>query len=92
MTIPGVKIYGQPADGMRTPTIAFTLRDLDSEFISRQLVERGIFTSNGDFYATTIVDRLGLAEQGLVRIGCACYTTSDEIDRLIEGVREIAAA
>lgn len=91
MTIPGVKIYGQPADGMRTPTIAFTLRDLDSEFISRQLVDRGIFTSNGDFYATTIVVRLGLAEQGLVRIGCACYTTSDEIDRLIEGVREIAA-
>jgi selenocysteine lyase/cysteine desulfurase len=34
----------------------------------------------------TVVERLGLADQGLVRAGCACYTTSDEILRLVEGV------
>jgi selenocysteine lyase/cysteine desulfurase len=26
----------------------------------------------------------------LVRAGCACYTTSEEIERLIDGVTEIA--
>jgi selenocysteine lyase/cysteine desulfurase len=33
-----------------------------------------------------VVERLGLEEEGLVRAGCACYTTAEEIDRLIEGV------
>ena len=50
---------------------------------------RGLFLSHGDFYAATVVERLALGEEGLVRAGCACYTTEDEIDRLIEGVREI---
>ena len=45
-----------------------------------------MFVSNGDFYATTVVERLGLARDGLVRAGCACYTTADEVDRLVEGV------
>jgi hypothetical protein len=31
----------------------------------------GLFLSNGDFYATTIVERLGHARDGVVRAGCA---------------------
>jgi selenocysteine lyase/cysteine desulfurase len=58
--------------------------------IAQQLAERAVFVSNGDFYATTLVDRLGQAKDGMVRAGCACYTTSEEVERLIEGVREIA--
>jgi selenocysteine lyase/cysteine desulfurase len=40
-------------------------------------------------YAMTVVERLGLSEEGLVRAGCACYTTEDEAQRLIDGVRDI---
>ena len=40
--------------------------------------------------ATTVVERLGLSASGLVRAGCACYTTTDEVDRLVEGVRRLA--
>ena len=40
----------------------------------------------------TVVERLGLAREGLVRVGCACYTTEGEIERLLEGVRAIGAA
>jgi selenocysteine lyase/cysteine desulfurase len=47
-----------------------------------------VFVSSGDFYATTVVERLGLKD-GLVRAGCACYTTEEEVDRLVEGVRGI---
>jgi selenocysteine lyase/cysteine desulfurase len=47
--------------------------------------------SDGDFYATTVVERLGLALHGLVRAGCACYTTEEEVNRLIDGVRSIAS-
>jgi selenocysteine lyase/cysteine desulfurase len=27
---------------------------------------------------------------GLVRAGCACYTTVEEVDRLVAGVAELA--
>jgi selenocysteine lyase/cysteine desulfurase len=51
----------------------------------------GLFLSHGDFYAATVVDRLGVrAQGGLVRAGLACYSSAHEVDRLIMGVREIA--
>jgi cysteine desulfurase family protein (TIGR01976 family) len=87
--IPGVRLFGQNPDGRRTPTIAFTLDGTDAESVSKKLAERGVFTSHGDFYAMTVVDKLGLRDEGLVRAGCACYTTAEEIERLIEGVRRI---
>jgi selenocysteine lyase/cysteine desulfurase len=40
----------------------------------------------------TVLERLGLSDEGLVRAGCAIYTTSDEIDRLVDGVRSIAGS
>ena len=89
-TIDGVQLYGPTPDLPRTPTIGFTVEGITSTEVSRQLATRALFLSHGDFYAATVVERLGLGDEGLVRAGCACYTTEDEIDRLIEGVREIA--
>jgi cysteine desulfurase family protein (TIGR01976 family) len=89
--IDGVCMYGPPPDKPRTPTVAFTVRGKSSMQVATELVEFGVFASNGDFYATTVVDRLGQAKDGMVRAGCACYTTVDEVERLIEGVRRIAA-
>jgi len=88
--IDGVTRYGPAAQAARTPTAAFTVRGMDSEQVARALAERGVFASHGDFYAATIVAKLGLAEAGLVRAGCAIYTTPDEIDRLLEGVTALA--
>lgn len=88
--INGVRLYGQPPEGKRTPTLGFTLKEIDSEEVSRKLAKRGVFTSHGDFYAQTVVERLGVEKQGLVRVGCACYTTQEEIERVIDGVREFA--
>lgn len=88
--IPGVTRFGPPPDKPRTPTIAFTVQGLPSEDVTRALAKRGVFTSHGDFYAATIVERLGLSAPGLVRAGAACYTSADEVERLIAGVTEIA--
>ena len=71
------------------PTVAFTIDNVPSTEVSRRLATRSLFLSHGDFYAATVVERLGLGAEGLVRAGCACYTTEEEIDRLIEGVAEI---
>jgi cysteine desulfurase family protein (TIGR01976 family) len=89
--IPGVRLYGPPPGRPRTPTLAFTVGDLPSREVARRLADGwGVFCSHGDFYAATVVERLGLAERGLVRAGCACYTSDEEVHRLAEGVRAIA--
>ncbi|HEY0459748.1 MAG TPA: cysteine desulfurase-like protein [Pyrinomonadaceae bacterium] len=88
--IPSVRCYGQPHQAERTPTIAFTVAGVPAKKVSEKLAERGVFTSHGDFYASTVVRKLGLQTDGLVRAGIACYTTSEEIERLIDGVRRIA--
>jgi cysteine desulfurase family protein (TIGR01976 family) len=88
--IGGVTVYGPPPDSPRTPTVAFVVRDRPSDEVARELVSRGVFVSNGDFYASTIVKRLGHADHGIVRAGCACYTSEAEVERLIAGVGEIA--
>jgi selenocysteine lyase/cysteine desulfurase len=88
--IPGVRMYGCQPGQARTPTVAFTLDGVVSDDVARALAKRAVFVSNGDFYATTVIERLGHATDGVVRAGCACYTTAEEVDRLIAGVAEIA--
>ena len=88
-SMPRVTLYGPPPDSPRTPTLAFTIEGCTSTDAARRLAEKGLFLSHGDFYAYTVVQRLGLAPEGLIRAGCAIYTTEDEIDRLIDGVDEV---
>jgi cysteine desulfurase family protein (TIGR01976 family) len=88
--IEGISLYGPPPDGPRTPTVAFAVEGVSSTEVSTKLADLGVFTSNGDFYATTVVERLGHATDGVVRAGCACYTTSEEVERLVDRVRAIA--
>jgi cysteine desulfurase family protein (TIGR01976 family) len=86
-TIGRVRLYGPPPGSARTPTVAFTVNGAPSIEVAEKLAERGVFLSHGDFYAMTVVERLGQAPHGLVRAGCACYTTPEEVDRLLVGVR-----
>lgn len=85
-----VTLYGPPPGSPRTPTLVFTVDGLTSDEVARRLVGRGIYASNGDFYATTVLERIGQAEEGVVRAGCACYTDAAEVERLVDAVREIA--
>jgi cysteine desulfurase family protein (TIGR01976 family) len=82
-----VRLYGPPSGTTRTPTIAFTVNGRPSIDVAKKLAERGVFLSHGDFYAMTVIERLGQTPHGVVRAGCACYTTSQEVDRLLAGVR-----
>jgi len=88
--VPGVRLFGPAPDAPRTPTLGFTLEGVPSDRVAARLAkERGVFVSDGDFYASTVVTALGLSQDGLVRAGCACTTTEEEVDRLVEGVRAI---
>lgn len=87
---PGVRLFGPPPDAPRTPTVAFTVAGVPSSRVAALLSDHhAVFVSHGDFYAKTVVDRLELRPEGLVRAGIACYTTAEEVDRLVAGVRAI---
>jgi cysteine desulfurase family protein (TIGR01976 family) len=86
--IPGVTLYGPRPELPRTPTVAFTVAGQPADRVARRLADQAVYVTSGDFYASTVVQRLGAAE-GLVRAGCACYTTLEEVERLIDGVRRL---
>jgi cysteine desulfurase family protein (TIGR01976 family) len=88
--IEGVKLYGPRPGEPRTPTVAFTVAGVASTDVAKRLAARGLFLSHGDFYAATVVERLELGEEGLVRAGCACYTTRAEVERLVAAVGDVA--
>lgn len=86
---PNITLFGPNPHRVhgRTPTVGFTVKGYSSESVSARLADRGLFLSHGDFYAPTVIQRLGV--EGLVRAGCTCYTTDEEIQRLIDGVRAL---
>jgi len=89
--IDGVTTYGPaPAASPRTPTVGFTIDGIHARDAAGALAERALFVSHGDFYAATVIDRLGVRERGgLLRAGCAIYTTADEVDRLVAAVADL---
>jgi cysteine desulfurase family protein (TIGR01976 family) len=82
--LPRVRVYGPPPTQPRTPTVSFTIEGMRCDDVALALAERALFASSGDFYATTVCDRYGI--ESLLRVGCACYTTDDEVARLIDAV------
>ena len=92
--IPGVRVWGITERARmeeRTPTAAMTFARTTPEAAATALGERGIATWWGDFYAVGPVERLGLQPEGVLRIGLTHYNTSDEVDRLLAELRDIAA-
>ena len=90
--IPGVRIWGITDRSRlteRTPTAALTFAGTTPEAVATELGARGIATWWGDFYATGLIERLGLAPEGVLRIGLTHYNTAGEVDRLLEELRSI---
>jgi selenocysteine lyase/cysteine desulfurase len=93
-SIRGVTLYGlPPSDAPRSPTASFTVKGVDSREVAlRVAANAGVFAPNGNFYAATIAERMGLSSSGWVRAGFACYTTSEEVERLVDAVRVISSS
>jgi cysteine desulfurase family protein (TIGR01976 family) len=92
--IDGVRTYGLTGDAdmdRRTPTAAITIDGVTPRAAAEALGRKGIAVWDGDFYATGLIERLGLAPNGVVRIGLTHYNTRAEVDRLAEELSSIAA-
>ncbi|HXG25229.1 MAG TPA: cysteine desulfurase-like protein, partial [Candidatus Binatia bacterium] len=93
--IDGVRIVGLTADEdveRRTPTAAITVEGVAPAAVAEALGSRGIAVWDGDFYATGLIERLGLAPDGVVRIGLTHYNARAEVDRLADELEVIARA
>lgn len=91
--IPGVTLYGvrSAADvALRCPTLAFNKAGCTPRQAAGFLGARGLFVTYGHYYAITVMEDLGLPE-GAVRVGLAHYSSDEDVDRLVQAVREMPA-
>jgi cysteine desulfurase family protein (TIGR01976 family) len=87
LQIPGLTFYGirdEERFDTRTPTVSFRIAGETPRETALRLGEQGIFVWDGNYYALSLSERLGVEEQGgMVRVGLAHYNTIEEVDRLL---------
>jgi selenocysteine lyase/cysteine desulfurase len=77
----------------RCSTVSLRLGNRKPIDIAKHLGDRGIFTWDGNYYALNLTERLGVEQKGgLLRIGIVHYNTTEEIDRLLGALRELATS
>lgn len=86
--IEGMRIWGiteASRSHERVPTIACTWNAMNPADTAAYLADQGVFVWSGNYYALSLMERLGLQDQGgAVRIGISHYNTAAEIDRTLE--------
>jgi cysteine desulfurase family protein (TIGR01976 family) len=87
-SIDGVTLHSRAAH--RTPTLLLTLDGVEPGAVHRHLAALGVNAPASHFYAWEASHRLGLGAAGGVRVGMAPYSTADEVDRLLDGVAQLA--
>jgi cysteine desulfurase family protein (TIGR01976 family) len=98
--IPQLKIYGitdPSCFAWRCPTLAVRVinqtQDQTPLALATKLGDRGFFTWDGNYYALNLTERLDVEKSdGFLRIGLVHYNTAEEVDRLLEALREIVGA
>lgn len=87
LSVPGIRIYGltERADmGRRVATVALRKRGTTPAQLARALAEENIFAWDGNFYALSVSERMGVeGSGGWLRLGLAHYNTVDEIERCV---------
>jgi len=83
--LPRVELYAAPENVRKTPTIAFRVQGHTTEEVCARMLEHGFFIAAGDFYASTLAEKLGISHSGgFVRAGLAPYSTEEEVERFVE--------
>lgn len=86
-----VTVFGITDDlAARTPTYAVEMDGFSARRLATELGDQGIFVTDGDYYAVEVMNSLGRADGGLVRIGFLHYTTEAEVDRLLNALHDLA--
>jgi cysteine desulfurase family protein (TIGR01976 family) len=88
--IEGIAIHGitdRSAFGSRVPTVSVSIDGVAPRAAALALGRDGVYVWDGDFYATGLIERLGMAEAGgVLRLGLVHYNTASEVDRTLEAL------
>ena len=77
-------------EGHRCPTIAFSPLARDPQEVAHELVERGVQTSSGHYYAARVLDALGIdPDRGVVRLSFVHYTSPDDVARAVDALGDV---
>jgi len=86
--LPGVTLYAAKEGVAKTPTVAFRVNGVHPREVCATVLHRAsVFLADGDFYASTLAEKLGIGESGgWVRAGLAVYNTEDEVARCLDAI------
>ncbi len=84
-----VDLYGLRGMDGRVPTFCLNVPGRSPEEVATFLAERDVAVWHGNYYAVETMRHLGL-DDGAVRAGIVHYNTEDEVDRLLDGLAELA--
>ena len=84
-SLPGVRTYGHAKK--RTPTLYFSFDGKESVEIYKHLAKFKVNAPAHNFYAYEASHKLGLGDKGALRAGLAPYSTKEDVDRLIAGLK-----
>jgi cysteine desulfurase family protein (TIGR01976 family) len=79
-----VTVHSRAAD--RTPTLLLTIEGRSTVDAYEFLAERKVAAPSGSFYAIEASRRLGLGDNGGLRVGLAPYTDTEDVDRLLSAL------
>jgi cysteine desulfurase/selenocysteine lyase len=88
-TVPDLRIIGPSTPVDRGATISFALKGIHPHDIAQLLDEQGIAVRAGHHCARPVCVRYGIP--ATTRASFGVYTTMDEVDALVEGVKKVQA-
>ncbi len=90
--LPAWRVWGvaDPARaGDRVATFGLTHRTRPAAEVASALGAQGLFVWSGHFYAQGLIERLGLAPAGMLRIGFLHYNTAEEVARTLDALAAV---
>ena len=84
--VPGLRIFGPPRGPARLGPVSFEIEGIHAHDVSEILDRHGVAVRAGHHCAQPLMDRLGVAATARASFGV--YTTTEEIDRLLDGLED----
>jgi cysteine desulfurase/selenocysteine lyase len=84
--VPGLKVFGPSRGPERLGPVSFEIDGIHAHDVSEILDRHGIAVRAGHHCAQILMDRLGITATARASFGV--YTTTEEIDRLVDGLED----
>jgi cysteine desulfurase / selenocysteine lyase len=84
--VPGLRVFGPPRGPGRLGPVAFEIDGIHAHDVSEILDRHGVAVRAGHHCAQPLMDRLEIAATARASFGV--YTTTEEIDRLVDGLED----